>query len=745
MTLPGFFRLPPFALRLWTAVLLLSPCSLLPAAAAGAAHPRLMLTPADVQEIRANLGKVPLFDAEFAAAKARVEKALAAPIVVPVPADAAGFTHERHKANYTEMHLAGFLYQVTGEARYAAFVKAMLEKYADLYPTLGKHPAGTSSSPGRLFWQSLNETVWLVHTSQAYDCIHDTLTADERTRFEAKIFQPMAHFLADERAHEFDRIHNHGTWAATAVGMAGYAMGDAELVKKALYGSAMDGKTGGYLKQLDNLFAPDGYYVEGPYYARYVLMPFYVFAEVIENNQPELKIFEQRDGVLGKALYSLLQLTNLNGEFIPFNDALKEKSHQSPEVLLAVDIAYERYGQDPQLLAIAQRQQGVALTPAGLKVARALVANPNPPPFAYTSVEYRDGPDGATGGVGLLRQASGGSQSLALLKYTTFGMEHGHFDKLGLIYYDQGREILQDYGSARFLNVEQKNGGRYLPENKSYAKQTVAHNALVVDRTTQYGGSYDKGEHQHSERHFYAARDSDFQVVSGRDTTAVPGVAMQRTVALVRDPRLAFPVLVDVLRAVSAEEHDYELPFWYQGQFLKTNVKLTMNPATRAPLGAAHGYQHLWTEGEGTASGPVQFTWMNGSRYYTITSAAGTAATLTLVRVGANDPNINLRPDPGFILRARAASHVFASVLEPHGVWDGTKEFTHGGFPSVQSVEVVAATDEGTVVKVAGKDGLAWTILISNRPADDANASHRVEAAGEVFTWTGNAAIVRKD
>lgn len=702
-----------------------------------------MLTPADVQNIRANLGQAPFFDAEYAQAKAKVEAALAAPIVVPVPADAAGFTHERHKANYTEMHLAGFLYQVTGEARYAAFVKAMLEKYADLYPTLGKHPAGTSSSPGRLFWQSLNETVWLVHTSQAYDCIYDTLTAAERARFEKNIFQPMAHFLADERAHEFDRIHNHGTWAATAVGMAGYVMGDQELVKKALYGSKMDGQTGGYLKQLDNLFAPDGYYVEGPYYARYVLMPFYVFAQVIEHNQPELKVFERRDGVLGKALYSLLQLTNgATGEFIPFNDALKEKNHQSPEVLLAVDIAYTRYGRDPQLLDIARRQGGVALTSAGLEVAHALVANPAPAAFVYRSVEYGDGADGRTGGIGVLRAKSGADQSLALLKYSTFGMEHGHYDKLGLIYYDQGREILQDYGSARFLNVEQKTGGRYLTENKTYAKQTVAHNAVVVDQTTQYGGSYEKAEAQHAERHFFDASNPDFQVTSGRDATAVPGVALQRTIALVRDPQLAFPVVVDVVRATSATEHDYDLPYWYEGQFLQTNVAVKMATTERRPLGKAHGYQHLWVEGEGTATGPVQFTWMNGSRYYTITSAAGAATKLVLTRIGANDPNLNLRADPGFMLRTRAANQVFASVLEPHGIWDGTKEYTSGGFPTIQSVQVVASTEEGTVVKVAGKNGLAWTILISNCP-DSATAEHRIEAGGEVYTWKGNAELRR--
>lgn len=711
-------------------------------AASSIAHPRLLLTPAEVQEIRAARGHVPLFDAAVAEAAEKVAHALTAPIDVPQPKDAAGYTHERHKANYAEMQLAGFLYQVTGDARYAAFVKAMLEKYAALYPTLGNHPAAASSSPGRLFHQSLNECVWLVHTSQAYDCIYDTLTADERARFEKNIFEPMAHFLADERAREFDRIHNHGTWAAAAVGMAGYVMGDAELVKKALYGSKMDGRTGGYLKQLDELFAPDGYYGEGPYYGRYVIMPFYVFAQVIEHNQPELKIFARRDGVLRRAADALLQQTALNGAFIPFNDAMKEKTFRSPEVVLAVDWAYTHYGRDAHLLDIARQQGAVALNAAGLAVAQALAATPHPPAFGYRSVAYGDGPNGTGGGVALLRAPSGGSQSVAVLKYSAFGMEHGHYDKLNLLYYDQGREILSDYGSVRWVNVEQKWGGRYLPENKSYAKQTVAHNTLIVDQTTQYGGDYDTAEHQHSDAHFFDASDPTFQIVSAQDTTAVKGVALQRTVALIRDAKLTYPVLVDVLRATSATAHDYDLPFYYQGHFLATNVPLKVFTTERHPLGRDFGYQHLWLEAEGVASGPVQFTWINGSRYYTVTSAADASTRLVMTRIGANDPNFNLRNEAAFMLRTHGTDHVFASVLEPHGVWDGTQEFTTGGFPSITSVRVLASTDEGTVIAINGVHGLAWTLMLTHRAADSA-ATHRLVAAGKTYEWTGNAALRR--
>ena len=63
-------------------------------------HPRLILNKSDVEVIRQNLGKYPLFDAAYNEAKERVDLALKNPIDVPVPKDAGGYTHEKHKQNY---------------------------------------------------------------------------------------------------------------------------------------------------------------------------------------------------------------------------------------------------------------------------------------------------------------------------------------------------------------------------------------------------------------------------------------------------------------------------------------------------------------------------------------------------------------------------------------------------------------------------------------------------------------------
>ncbi len=704
-------------------------------------HPRLMLTSPEAEAIRAALGTLPALDTTIARARRAVDAALARPMDVPRPLDAGGPAHQRHKENYTGMQQAGILFAVTGEERYARFVRDMFMLYVDLWPTLPVHPMAREEAYGRLFWQSLNETVWLVHATQAYDCVYSWLSPEDRTVIETKLLRPMAEYFVKEHTHELDRIHNHGTWTVAAVGMAGYVMGDEDLIAMSLKGSAKDG-TGGFLRQLDLLFSPGGFYTEGPYYVRYAIMPFVVFAQVIQNNDPGLKIFQYRDQILRKAFYAAMQQTYTNGAFIPFNDAMKEKTFLSPEIIIALDIVFEQYDEDPGLLWIAQQHGEVLLNGAGLKVARALHDRSEVPPFPYGSVRYTDGADGNEGGIGMLRYGPVSDQSLVLLKYTGHGLSHGHFDKLGLIYYDQGREILQDYGAARFINVEPKYGGRYLPENSTWAKQTIAHNTLVVDGRSHFGGKREVSDQHHGVLHYFDAPGPDLQVMSATMEGAFPGVSMQRTVALAADERFANPLVIDIFRVVSAEKHAYDLAYYYQGHLINTNVALTAFQTERRPLGTKHGYQHLWVEAEGKATGAASVSWLNSRRYYTLTTSAGEPTTVYYTRIGASDPDFNLRSDPGLVFRRTAASTVFATVIEPHGTFDPIKEFSVGVRPTITAVRVLASTEAGTVVELTGRDGFRWVFMTSNQPADP-GAQHEITVDGTAYRWTGTHSLQR--
>jgi hypothetical protein len=702
-------------------------------------HPSVFLSKADASAIRVNATKYPLLASSIATAKKTLADAMAKPTDVPQPGEAGGYAHERHKANYREMQLAGVLFQITGDVRYATFVRDMLEKYAALYPTLGPHPLAKDQAPGKLFHQSLNEANWLLATAIAYDCVYDWLPAATRRRFETNVFRPMADYLSVEHAKEFDRIHNHGTWATAAVGTLGYVLRDTSYVNRALYGTTRN-KTGGFLRQLDLLFSPDGYYMEGPYYVRYALLPFFQFAEAVQRNQPEVGIYKYRDGILKKGLYSAMAVTYPNGVFVPINDASRTMDVTTPEAVLAVDLGYAQYGADPNLLAVAAIQKQVVLTAGGLQIARDMAARKDVPQANWPSVEYTDGPEGKQGGLGILRSSTGRDATMLLMKYGVHGQGHGHFDKLHFTFFDAGREVVPDYGFSRWINIEPKFGGRYLPENDSYAKQTIAHNTVVVDQVSQTNGNYQADERKWAQRHFFDGANANVQVMSAKADGFYDGVGMQRTMFLLRDARLANPVVVDLYRLASSAEHTYDYPLHFRGQLITTDAKPAARTTTQSALGAAAGYQHIWNEGAGATDSTLRMTWLDGSRYYTVTTASGSGTQVIFGRTGAGDANFNLISEPLMIVRRRASDQVFASVIEPHGYFSELEERSANARGAIRGVRVLGSSNEGTVVEVVGDGGLRWVVMVSNGPAS-ATAAHRVTANGQTYEWSGNYSV----
>lgn len=394
-------------------------------------HPRLLLGASEVSQVVVDAESAPMFKFELDKMKTSMAERMDGEIDVPVPADAGGgYTHEQHKRNYKAIHDAGVLYQLTTDERYADYATKILIAYADLYPTLGDHPKKKEQSPGRLFWQSLNEAVWLLYSIQGYDAILPTLTSAEKKHIEDNVLVPMATFLSDESPQTFDKIHNHGTWAAAAVGMTGYALENDEMVQKALYGLDKSGNSG-FIKQLDMLFSPDGYYTEGPYYQRYALMPFIIFAKSIDRNNPELGIFKYRNEILVKAVYGAIQLS-YNDFFFPINDALKDKGLDTAELVYGVDIIYA-LTKDPALLSIAQLQKKVILSADGLAVAQG-VSESLQKTFPYRTLQFSDGENGDKGALSIIRSGSEQGHQALVMKNTSQGMGHGHFDKLSWLY-----------------------------------------------------------------------------------------------------------------------------------------------------------------------------------------------------------------------------------------------------------------------------------------------------------------------
>lgn len=727
-------------------------------------HPNLILTQEGVKNIRASLGKAPLFDQVLAQTIAEVDAELSTEMDVPIPKDmAGGYTHERHKKNWFMMQKAGVLYQITEQEKYAAYVRDMLLEYADIYPTLPIHPTNRSYATGKIFWQCLNDANWLVYTSQAYDCIYDFLTESERKHLEEDLFRPYADFLSTGNPRFFNRIHNHSTWGNAAVGMIGLVMNDEELVNRSLYGLKIDSnkknerdndgglirpdgqKKAGFLAQLDGSFSPDGYFTEGPYYLRYAIFPFLQFAKSLANNKPDLGILEYRDNILEKAVYSLLYQTDANGLFYPINDAQKGMSWKAREVVTAVDLAYLHYGRDPMLLSIAEKQGKVVLDEAGFAVAKAL-ADGLAQPLQHKSIAYTDGPDGEEGGIAILRTSTAPENELCVvMKYSAQGMGHGHFDKLSYSLYDETGEIMQDYGAARWVNIDQKGGGRYLKENNTWAKQSIAHNTVVLNETSHYNGDIRIGEKHHPDLYYFHGT-GDVQVVSAKSKNAYPDSELHRTLVLVKEEHFRHPILIDVFRAKSKDKSQYDLPVWFQGHLLQTNFDYEAELTTLQTLGEGHGYQHLWKEAAGKAQGEnAHINWFSNGKFYSMTSVVNAGDALIFARLGANDPDFNLRHDPAFIIRKKDVEEAtFVSLIEPHGAYNPVSELAEQPFTSIEKASILHDDAAYTVVQFSNKSGKAWTLFLANDNASK-KARHSIEVNGKSHDWQGPFTLKREE
>jgi hypothetical protein len=140
-------------------------------------------------------------------------------------------------------------------------------------------------------------------------------------------------------------------------------------------------------------------------------------------------------------------------------------------------------------------------------------------------------------GIAILRRGKGESAQALLMRYGPV-LNHGHYDDLNINFFSHGYETTYDLGYGLGSTHTQV----------GWAKQTAAHNLVVVDESSQNavktGGSL----------HLFADGGPDFQIMeaSADHCYREKGVTQyRRTVALVDG------VLVDIFRVRGGKQHDY--------------------------------------------------------------------------------------------------------------------------------------------------------------------------------------------
>ncbi len=678
---------------------------------------------------------------------ADLESYLESAIEIPGQGEAGGYEHNRHKQNYIFLHKAASLWMIKQKESYLSFCIDILKGYADVYPSMNNNVSKDSNPPGRLFHQTLNENMWLLYASLAYSCIYKELSEDDRKHIETNLFRQMIEIFTVDHADDFDIIHNHGLWSVASVGICGYAINDQSVVDMALLGLKGDSISGGFFAQLNELFSPDGYYMEGPYYHRFALRPIILFAEAIESRQPEHNIYQFKDQIIKRTTFALMATAFPDGSLPALNDSSKTISINDEGIVLATSACFQRYSAEANLIAMAHHQQQVCLSKAGLKLALAASHTPATQ-FNWGSLVLSDGAQGDRGGLGILRHASGEKMDMALLWFGQHGsdhqlhsaLDHGHFDGLHLSWFNHGQEVLNDYGFGRWVNVEPKFGGRYIPENKSYCKQTIAHNTVVVDERSQNQGSTAIAEKKWGKLHFLHQLDQH-QAISATIDEYYEGVNMQRSAFLLNLSGFDSPVLLDLFALWSDAAHQYDYPIHYQGQITHTNFDYTTHRQL-APLGDSDGYQHLWKVAESDidhANQSRMLSWLMGNHYYSVHSCTNTDNQLLMCQTGANDPDFNLRNEPAAILRTMGTDVLFANAYEAHGYFNEEFEVSNNARPKISSLSILKHDQNYTAVEISTKDN-QWVLLVCN--SENHAEAHKLLIDGKSFQWNGRFTLV---
>ena len=73
-------------------------------------------------------------------------------------------------------------------------------------------------------------------------------------------------------------------------------------------------------------------------------------------------------------------------------------------------------------------------------------------------------------------------------------------------------------------------------------------------------------------------------------------------------------------------------------------------------------------------------------------------------------------------------------MFEPHGEYNGSREYTTESVSAVASIERTS-TDSLEAIRITTKGGAVTTVLLSFDP--DPKASHRIGLGGAIYEWTG--------
>ncbi len=360
-----------------------------------------------------------------------------------------------HGENLKYLMANMYLYIATDKKEYAKNIKDLLLYLSINYPNYVEHDRERKSNPGyngKMFAQSLDESVWAIDAARAYLVAAKEMTRKEREQIESGFLRPCANLLMSS--------HDKGNWQVWHNG--GIISLGVALKNDSIIHVALDKPELGYYAMMEKNVYEDGWWNEGSvvyhfYPLRGILLSaealrcrginlydkklVKMFSSPVNMLYPDMTFPSQNDGWYGTTLVSQCGLYELM--------ALRSKEPIFKQLLELCYTKIKRTSTESLINGMDLQAKGE--------------------PLCLKSYLFPDL------GVGMLRSEN---QTVAV-KYGPSGGIHGHPDKLSISIHDGKNEVLPDLGTTAYG----------VPDCMLWYQKTFSHNTVTLDEKNQLKSS----------------------------------------------------------------------------------------------------------------------------------------------------------------------------------------------------------------------------------------------------------------
>ena len=459
-----------------------------------------------------------------------------------------GWVAKKHSRCASYAHYLAFGYLFEKNETYLNKTKEFFIEYGKNYQTNPNH--GTNvifvDNGGRCLPDLLTESLFCLNVVEAYDAVYEGLSREEKSFIEYNLLRPL--YISIER---YVARNNHQTWHNAAMTALGIVLNDRDMVEHAI-----ESDNNGFKKQIDYGIGDDGiWYEQSMEYHYFALSPLQSTAiyashmgyDLFHYTVPMQSVPGKRKGM--KDLYIApihLMMPNYN---VPQLDDGVQVS--LPDKANMYEVAYQMYPEEESVLGwslctfLANKTRG---SDFALKYRKDLPdwctdSGPEEGIESPLMSEYME-----VSGASVLRK---GGDYLFMENGPHGGGNggHGHYDKLGLIFYSHGTELMKDYGTLPYN----------LPMHLEYFRRTLSHSSPMLDGVCQ-------AESMGAGPAVVDGSMRDVQISKLTTSALNEGNRLRRTLFLIEDDveNNEYPLVLDISEAVienqsQVSEHFFDL------------------------------------------------------------------------------------------------------------------------------------------------------------------------------------------